>query len=166
MYMHVSQFAWADVSDGWMNTEIHWMHPPLLKIQNQCFGCNQKALHWAHRRCILAGIVFSFVSFSQTRSPFQNSGEIILPILQITFLWESLHGHKVYVRKVLGVLTWGQIEKRRLKNQGGGPDNSQQGQAVACMGEKQSNSSWSVNTVIHFKRGGQSIQRYGLCMQG
>lgn len=164
--MHVSQFAWANVSEGWMNTEIQWMLTPLLKMQSLCFGSNQKVLHWAHRRCVLAGIVFGLVSFSQTRSPLLNSGEIILMILQITFLWESLHGHEASIGKVLGVLTWGQIERRRLKNQGGGPDNSQRGQAVACMGEKQSNSSWSVNTVIHFKREGQSIQRCGLCVQG
>lgn len=50
-----------------------------------------------------------------------------------------------------------------MKNQGIGPDNSQQGQAVACMGEKQSNSSWGVNTVTHFKRDGQSIQGYDRC---
>lgn len=83
--LHVSQFAWAGVSEGWMNTEIQWMHTLLLKMQSLCFGSNQKVLHWAHRRCVLAGIVFGLVSFSQTRSPPQNSGEIILPILQITF---------------------------------------------------------------------------------
>lgn len=159
--MHHSQFAWECQKAGWIQ-KFKWMLTPLLKMQSLCFGRNQKVLHLAHRRCVLAEIMLGLVLLSQTRSQFQNNGEMILPILQITLIWESLHGHKVFIRKVLSRLTWGQIERRRLKKQGVGPDNSQRGQVVACMGEKQSNSSWSVNTVIHDKRWSQSIQSDGL----
>lgn len=147
---------------GWIQ-KFKWMLTLPLKMQSRCFGSNQKVLHLSHRRRVLAEIMFGLVLLSQTMPPFQNNGEIILPILQITSIWESLHSHKVSIWIVLSGLTCGQIERRRLKNQGVGPDNSQQGQAVVCMGEKQSNSSWSVNIVMHFKRGGQSIQGYGRC---
>lgn len=38
-------------------------------------------------------------------------------------------------------------------------------EVVVSMGEKQSNSSRSVNTVIHFKRDGQTIQSCDLCVR-
>lgn len=51
------------------------------------------------------------------------------------------------------------------KKQEGGPDNRQRGQAVASV-VKNNPIRQSVNTVTYFKREGQSVQTYGLSLQG
>lgn len=109
-------------------------------MQNLCFGSNQEVLHLAHCRCVFfAEIMLSLVLLSQIRSRFQNNGEVNLPILQITFPQESLHGDKSQSEKCWVGQLKVKLKIRDWKTRVLALTIANGGQAVACMGEKQFN---------------------------